>query len=85
MWQQLIVFAIVAVAAIQLGVKYFPLSWRRQMVYGLSRCGAPQQRLAAWLKTTPGCGDGCSSCGACRSEPAAATTTEHVIKLHSRP
>ena len=80
MWQTLIVCCIVAAAALHTAGKYLPASWRRRMVYLLSRRGSGQARMAAWLDTRSSCGDGCSSCNACAPEPEAGA--RRVIKLH---
>lgn len=87
MWQQVIVFLIVAAAALHAAGKYLPLTWRRRIVDMLARCGIPQKLLTACFKTAPGCADGCSSCGSCDSEaapPAGASSARRVIKLHVR-
>ena len=80
MWQTLIVCCIVAAAALHAAGKYLPASWRRRMVYLLSRRGAG--KAAAWLDVEAGCGGGCSSCHACADTPAAEAGARRVIKLH---
>ncbi|MET3131043.1 hypothetical protein AAKU55_001301 [Oxalobacteraceae bacterium GrIS 1.11] len=85
MWQQVIVFCIVAAAALHASTKYLPVAWRERIVYFLARRGMDQSRMAAWFNTKSSCGDGCSSCGSCASEPAppaTATAARRVIKLH---
>ncbi|HAT31075.1 MAG TPA: hypothetical protein DCW29_09565 [Janthinobacterium sp.] len=86
MWQQLIVFVIVAAAALHAAGKYLPAAWRERMVYFLVRRGAGQARMAAWFNTRASCGDGCSSCGSCADQAAPpvadVASARRVIKLH---
>ena len=87
MWQQVIVFCIVAAAALHASTKYLPAGWRRRIVHFLARCGASQPAMASLFKTAPSCGDGCASCGSCASEAAPAiepVAAMRVIKLHVR-
>lgn len=67
MWQQVIVIVIVAAAVLHFCTRFLPLPLRRRIVFWLSQRGCNQARMAALFKTTPGCGDGCSSCGSCDS------------------
>lgn len=89
MWQQVIVFVIVAAAALHFCTKYLPAAWRQQIVYALSRRGLDQNKLAKIFNTKSSCGSGCSSCGSCETTPAASsdappssTPRQRVIKLH---
>jgi len=89
MWQSLIVFCIVAAAALHLCGKYLPRRWRQAGIDLLAKGGAPGARLASWLGRRDGCGGGCSSCGSCGSDdkaaaPAAESDSRRVIKLHAR-
>ncbi|WP_317201195.1 DUF6587 family protein [Janthinobacterium sp.] len=88
MWQEVIVFCIVAAAALHAAGKYLPAGWRRAIVRALSRCGISEKALASVFKTAPSCADGCASCGSCGSEPPPPlepVTGQRVIKLHARP
>ena len=87
MWQQAIVFLIVAAAALHFCTKYLPAAWRKQIVYWLARRGYDQNKLARLFNTQSSCGDGCSSCGSCETTPAAdappsSAPLKRVIKLH---
>ncbi|MDQ7955820.1 MAG: hypothetical protein RET84_07920 [Pseudomonadota bacterium] len=72
MWQNVIVFLIVAGAALYAAWRWMPAGWRRgaarQVAAGSQRAGlvdAQQaQKLAASLAKTSGCGS-CDSCGSC--------------------
>ncbi|MDQ7975102.1 MAG: hypothetical protein REJ24_21170 [Rhodocyclaceae bacterium] len=72
MWQNVIVFLIVAGAALYAAWRWMPAGWRRgaarQVAAGSQRAGlvdAQQaQKLAASLARTSGCGS-CDSCGSC--------------------
>jgi hypothetical protein len=84
-WQQLIVFFIVALAALHACAKYMPLSWRQRVVYLLGRRGATASTMAAWLAVDAGCGGGCSSCKSahpCHDEARPEPTPRRVIRLH---
>lgn len=89
MWQEIIVFCIVAAAALHLCVKYLPARWRRRGSAFLARRGALGVRLAAWLVPGSGCGGGCSSCGSCGSDGKGAklpgSEAQQVIKVRPRP
>jgi hypothetical protein len=89
MWQQTIVFCIVAAAALHLCVKYLPARWRRRGSAFLARRGALGERLAALLAPGAGCGGGCSSCGSCASDGNDAklpgSGSPQVIKVRPRP
>ncbi len=85
MWQEAIVFCIVAAALLHAATKYLPAGARRRVVALLVRCGAGEARMAALFRTAPSCNDGCSSCGSCGSEPAPPLTSPSArpaIKLH---
>lgn len=72
MWQNIVVFLIVAGAALYAAWRWMPAGWRRgaarQVPAGSQRAGlvdAQQaQKLAASLAKTSGCGS-CDSCGSC--------------------
>ena len=72
MWQNIVVFLIVAGAALYAAWRWMPAGWRRgaarQVAAGSQRAGLvdAQQadRLAASLAKTSGCGS-CDSCGSC--------------------
>jgi hypothetical protein len=87
--QELVVAAVVAVAALYVGAKYLPVAWRRRIVFALSRSEG-ESTLARWLGTESSCGTGCASCKACApatpQAPADGADGEHrrVIKLHQR-
>jgi hypothetical protein len=88
-WQEVIVFVIVAAAALHFCTKYLPAAWRKQIVYFLARRGFDQNKMAALFNSKSSCGDGCASCGSCGSTPAAssgapdnAKPLQRVIKLH---
>ena len=74
MLQQIIVFAIVAFAAVYALWRWMPGGWRRaaagKLAAGSQRAGLVDaeraDRLAASLAKTSGCGD-CDSCGACET------------------
>ncbi len=85
MWQSLIVFCIVAAAALHASIKYLPAGWRRRVVYFMSGRGARQSNMAAWFKTETSCSDGCSSCGACAALAPSKNNPKRVIKLHVLP
>jgi hypothetical protein len=81
MWQQWIVFLIVALAAAHVCAKYLPASLRMRMVYFLTylltRRGARPSKAAAalalWSDGGAGCGGGCSGCSGktpCRTDAA---------------
>ena len=87
MWQQAIVFLIVAAAALHFCTKYLPAAWRKQIVYWLARRGYDQNKLARLFNTQSSCGDGCSSCGSCETTlaadaPPSSAPLKRVIKLH---
>jgi hypothetical protein len=89
MWQEAIVFCIVAAALLHAATKYLPAGARRRVVALLVRCGAGEARMAALFRTAPSCNDGCSSCGSCGGGDAPAPPLEspgkhRVIKLHAR-
>ncbi len=94
-WQSLIVFLIVALAALHACAKYLPSSWRQRVVYLLSRRGATSSKVAAWLAVRVadglGCGGGCSSCKSAQPcsdahvSAAPEPTARRVIKLHLQP
>jgi hypothetical protein len=90
-WQPLIVFFIVALAALHACAKYLPASWRQRVVYLLSRRGAASSKVAGWLAVESGCGGGCSSCKSAHpcsnaDVPAAVEpATRRVIRLHVQP
>ena len=88
-WQQLIVFLIVALAALHACAKYLPASWRQRVVYLLNRRGAMSSKVASWLALDSGCGGGCSSCksahpcsDADKPEKKAWPGSRRVIRLH---
>ena len=91
-WQELIVTAIVAAALLRFCSKHLPLGGRRALTALLLRCGLPRARVEGWLRTggktaaKGGCGDGCSSCGSCSTEPAPPLESagKPVIKLHQQ-
>lgn len=72
MWQNIVVFLIVAGAALYAAWRWMPAGWRRgaarQVAAGSQRAGlvdAQQaEKLAASLAKTSGCGS-CDSCGSC--------------------
>lgn len=81
LWQNIVVFVIVAAAALYALWRWMPAGWRRgaaqQVAAGSQRAGwvdAQQaQKLAASLGKTSGCGS-CDSCGSCATpgkDPAA--------------
>ncbi|MGZ3181226.1 MAG: DUF6587 family protein [Telluria sp.] len=85
MIQDLVVGLIVLAAFAYVLRKYLPASLRRRIVHFLSRRGARQAKVAAWLDTTSSCGSGCDTCKAC--EPAAAPETppkHRTIPIRSR-
>ena len=89
MWQEVIVFCIVAAAALHAATKYLPAAVRRRIVHLLTRCGADQAKMAALFKTGSSCGDGCASCGSCGSgdqpaPPLDSPSKHRVIKLHAQ-
>ncbi|MFT3721279.1 DUF6587 family protein [Pseudorhodoferax sp.] len=83
MLQNLIVFAIVAAAAVYAVWRWMPAAWRRgaarRLAAGSQRAGlvddAQAERLAASLAKTSGCGD-CESCGSCAPPSAGAKRPE---------
>jgi hypothetical protein len=86
MWQQTIVFCLVAAAALHLGARYLPARWRRRGSAFLARRGALGARLAAWLDPAAGCGGGCSSCGSCGSEgkvvqPSGSASRQVIVRI----
>ena len=101
MWQQWVVFLIVALAALHAGGKYLPASWRARMVYSLARLLNRQgaRGLAASLQrrvdAEAGCGGGgCSGCAGktpCSADAAQASgdgaqhPTRRIIVLHQEP
>ena len=74
MWQNVIVFLIVAAAALYAAWRWMPAGWRRgaarQVAAGSQRAGLVDaqraEKLAASLAKTSGCGS-CDSCGSCAS------------------
>ncbi len=91
MWQQLIVFLIVALAALHACAKYLPASWRPRVVYLLNKQGATSSKMAAWLAVDAGCGGGCSSCKSAHPcsdanvSPVLEPAPRRVIRLHLQP
>jgi hypothetical protein len=85
--QQLVVAAIVVLAAAYVGAKYLPAAWRRRIVYALSG-GAAESKLSRWLGTGSSCGSGCDSCKSCAPADAAPEASpagqRRVIRLHRR-
>ncbi|XXQ55264.1 DUF6587 family protein [Xenophilus aerolatus] len=71
-WQNIVVFLIVAAAALYAAWRWMPAGWRRgaarHVAAGSQRAGlvdAQQaEKLAASLAKTSGCGS-CDSCGSC--------------------
>jgi hypothetical protein len=89
MLANLVVALIVSIAIAQASARYLPAAWRRQAVHLLVRAGLPQARMAAWMRTEPSCGTGCSSCKACEAPaldeaPPPSTGGKRVIKIHSK-
>jgi hypothetical protein len=81
MVQQLVVGAVVLVAALYAASKYLPAPWRRRIVHLLSRGGVSgQSRLVKWFDTGSSCASGCDTCKACE-EPAAPENGKRVIRL----
>ncbi|MET0267299.1 MAG: DUF6587 family protein [Duganella sp.] len=68
MWQNLVVFLIVAAALLHFCTRYLPLAWRRRIVALLARRGVNQDKAAKFFRITPDCGSGCGSCGSCESD-----------------
>ncbi|WP_229429464.1 DUF6587 family protein [Massilia sp. ZL223] len=80
--QELLVGIIVLLAALYLGARYLPATWRRWLVQRLTRGGMKRSRLAGWLDTSGSCG-GCNTCETSAPQPPAGNK-HRVIKLHER-
>jgi hypothetical protein len=86
MWQELVVGLVVVLAAVYVGAKYLPATWRIRIVNRLSR-GGSESKLVRWLGTDSSCGSGCNSCKSCDTpaEPTPPAGNKHrVIKLHEK-
>ncbi|WPB56029.1 hypothetical protein [Xylophilus sp. GOD-11R] len=71
MWQQALVFVIVAVAFVWAAWYWMPAAWRRSLAQAIGRGGrraglapAGAERIVRAVADAPGCGS-CESCGSC--------------------
>ncbi|HDR9483924.1 TPA: hypothetical protein QDC29_003169 [Burkholderia aenigmatica] len=93
-WQYAAIAVLVAASALFMFRKLAPklaARGQRAAALALSRPGRP--RALRWLGTrlmpgsaaaSAGCGDGCSTCGACDTGGAPAPSDEQPLRFHSR-